>query len=123
MPLTKGAEFARVKCLMCIVAIGSLMSATSQHIPDPMSRDASGQVAIAFVPFRGSWEGDGLAQATCNGLFELAKGCCQREWYAVVEQGNGFVVNRCVSNFRGDDANTYDRGDVCRLFISKKWQE
>lgn len=120
MPLTKGAEFTRVIYLVWVVAIGSLMSATSQHIPGPMPCDTSGQVTVAFVPFSRSWESNRLAEATCNSLFELAKGCCQREWYTVVEQGNSFGVCRCVSNFGGDDANRNGRGDFFRLFISKK---
>ena len=73
--LTKGTEFTGVKCLMWIVAIGSVMNATSKHVPRTMSGHTSCQVAVAFVVFLGFCESNRFSETICDNLFEFPKGC------------------------------------------------
>ena len=73
-PLTEGTELACAKRLVWIVAISSIMSAASEHVPRPMPRNTSCQVAVAFVLLMGFWETNGFFEAACYSLLEFAKG-------------------------------------------------
>src|SRR5271170_5175140 len=73
--LTEGTDFLGVEGLMWIVAINSLMNATSKHVPCTMPYNTSCQVAVAFVVLMGFGESNLFSEASCDHLLELSEGC------------------------------------------------
>ena len=107
MFVTERAAFADRKCFMWIIATGSLVGTASEHVPGPMPGNTSSQITVAVVSFGGFRESNGFTKAGRNSLLEFAKSCCQREWCAVVEEGNGISH---VCSFWSDDADRNANG-------------